>query len=88
MIHLYHDKKKRKEQVTIFDSSLGVVDGAGSDDDKETVVATLDDLLGRMTTEDNRLGSREREGQVLHENLRGDQRLDFLDALVIQLVQG
>lgn len=85
-----HNKnnEKNKEKCTVFDGSLGIMDGAGSDNDEETVITALDDLLGSLASEDNGLGSSEREGQVLHEDLRGDQRLDLLDALVIELVQG
>lgn len=64
------------------------MDGAGSDNDEETVIAALDDLFSSLASEDNGLGSSEGEGQVLHEDLRGDQRLDLLDTLVIELVQG
>jgi hypothetical protein len=63
------------------------VDRAWTDNDQKAIVSALDNLLSSLTTEDDGLSSSQRQWQILHQDLRGDQRLDLLDALVIELVE-
>jgi len=52
------------------------------------IVATFDDLLRSLSSGNNGLGSSKGQRQVLHQDLRRNQRVDRLDTLVIELVEG
>lgn len=65
-----------------------VVDGAGADDDEQSIILAVDDLLGHVTALKDGNGGETREGQILHEDLGGDKGPDTGDTLVIGLVQG
>lgn len=73
--------------ITIFLSGLDIVNGARANDNQETVISTLDDVLSSLSTFNNGLCSLQSKRDIFHQDLRRDKRLDTLDALVIKLVQ-
>lgn len=73
---------------TVLNSRAHVVHGTGPHNHDEAVLGVLQDGLSVAPAAHNDLRSLERERVFLHQDLRGDQRLNALDVAVVELILG
>lgn len=73
--------------LTVLFGGLDVVDGTRPHNHQESIVLAFDNALGSASAFENTLNSFQCQWNILHEDLRRDERLDTLYTLVVKLVK-
>ena len=73
------------EAGCIFDCSFRIMDGAGANDDEQSVILAFDNVICRLARFRDHLSDRRCRRIVLDEDCRGDKRFDIGDADVVCL---
>jgi hypothetical protein len=68
---------------SILERSLGMMDGAGPDDDEQAIILAVQNVGGLFASLRNEFGRRLRNREVVVENCGRYQRVDALDAQVV-----